>query len=669
MRRFVDVIAMMVLVLGSGSVGRALAAEAVDLSSLIDLGALRQEEALFDEASVVVGASRYAQKTEEAPATVTVLTAEQIRRYGWRTLAEALRTVPGLYTSSDRLYGYVGVRGFLRGGDYNTRLLILVDGHRMNDNIYDSGFVDRTFPVDLDLIRRIEVIRGPASSSYGTNALLGVVNVITRDAGSLRGGEVAAATSSYGTLDRRLTAGGGDEGGPSWIGSYSSYNSAGQALYFPEFDDPSTNDGVAAGVDDERGYHAFAKVRSGSFTLEALKAQRAKQLAPAPWGMVFSDPQAREIDAHEALWLTWARRVGTDTDASVKVSLNRYTYTGTFPYDDGGVYLNRDESEGAWWGVETQVSRTTRTGHRLTAGTELRQAVRQDQSNFDLDPFTLYLSTSQEDDLWAVFVQDEYRPRKDLLINLGLRHDHYDSVGGTTNPRVAFIHEARRDTQLKLMWGQSFRAPNVFERFYADGVSYLANPELEPEETDSWELQWRRILSPATNLTVGLFRFGIDGLITQVEDPGDGSLQFVNLDSIESRGVEVEVARRLRGARELRASYTFQRATDGTTGATLPNAPRHLGKLSWLTPVTGTGLTAGIELLAMGSRLTGDGATAGGHTVTNLTLTGGRGDVDFTVGAYNLFDRGYADPVSDEFIQDTLVQDGRSVRVKVTCHF
>ncbi|MEK6696510.1 MAG: Plug domain-containing protein [Candidatus Deferrimicrobiota bacterium] len=93
----------------------------------------------------VYAASRFEQKSSEAPSSVTVVTSREIRKYGWKTLADLLRTVRGFHVSYDRSYNWVGVRGFLPPGDSNTKILTLVDGHRMNDDVYNQGYVGEDF--------------------------------------------------------------------------------------------------------------------------------------------------------------------------------------------------------------------------------------------------------------------------------------------------------------------------------------------------------------------------------------------------------------------------------------------------------------------------------------------------------------------------------------------
>ena len=117
-----------------------------------DLSKLSLEQLVDLKIDSVYGASAYLQKVTEAPSSVTIVTAQQIRRYGFRTLADVLRSVRGFYVTYDRNYSYVGVRGFSRPGDYNARVLLLIDGHRLNDNVFGSALIGSEFPLDIALI-------------------------------------------------------------------------------------------------------------------------------------------------------------------------------------------------------------------------------------------------------------------------------------------------------------------------------------------------------------------------------------------------------------------------------------------------------------------------------------------------------------------------------------
>ena len=130
------------------------------------------------------------QKPTEAPSSVTVITSDEIKKYGHRTLADVLQSVQGFHVSYDRNYAFLGARG-VSLGDFNSRILLLVDGHRVNNNLTDGAYIDTAFILDIDLIDRVEIIRGPGSVLYGNNAFFGVINVITRQGEQLNGAEVS----------------------------------------------------------------------------------------------------------------------------------------------------------------------------------------------------------------------------------------------------------------------------------------------------------------------------------------------------------------------------------------------------------------------------------------------------------------------------------------------
>jgi outer membrane cobalamin receptor len=153
----------------------------------------------------VYSASRHSEDIRKAPSSVSIITAEDIRRYGWRTLGEALRSLRGFYISDNRRYTYLGVRGFMRPGDDNPRILLLVNGHRLNDKIYDTAAIGTEFPLDLELVDHIEVVRGPGSSLYGTNAIFGVIDIITREPGQKAAVEVSGDAGSLWSRSGRAT--------------------------------------------------------------------------------------------------------------------------------------------------------------------------------------------------------------------------------------------------------------------------------------------------------------------------------------------------------------------------------------------------------------------------------------------------------------------------------
>jgi outer membrane cobalamin receptor len=186
-------------------------------------------------------ASRYLQSALEAPAAVSVVTAEDIRTFGYRNLAEILASMRGLYVSYDRSYHYLGMRGFSTPGDYNTRVLLLVDGVRFNDNLYDQAPVGTDFPIDIDLIERVEFVPGPSAAVYGANAFFGVVNIITREGRQMKGAQLGTELGSHGHARLRFSLGTVDGYGGDWLVSATRSTQRGEDLYFPAYDTPGQN--------------------------------------------------------------------------------------------------------------------------------------------------------------------------------------------------------------------------------------------------------------------------------------------------------------------------------------------------------------------------------------------------------------------------------------------
>ena len=165
------------------------------------------EQLLEVKVQKVTSAAKYEQSTALAPASVTIVTDHDIRLNGYRNLAEVVGSVRGFYSTYDRNYSYLGVRGFNRPGDYNSRILLLIDGHRVNDVAFDGAPVGNDGYLDVDLIDRVEVVRGPGSAVYGSSAFFAVVNVVTRRGRDLQGAEAAFTAGSFDAWQGRFSYG------------------------------------------------------------------------------------------------------------------------------------------------------------------------------------------------------------------------------------------------------------------------------------------------------------------------------------------------------------------------------------------------------------------------------------------------------------------------------
>ena len=273
-------------------------------------------------------------------------------------------------------------------------------------------------------------------------------------------------------------------------------------------------------------------------------------------------------------------------------------------------------------------------------------------------------------DTVGFYVQDEVPLLNRLTLNAGIRYDYFDSFGDTVNPRAALMYTPWTNGVFKFLYGQAYRAPNAYERFY-QGFGYKINPDLGPETIRSYELVYEQILNASLRFNTSLFFNDAKDLITFGEDPADGLFVFENTDEVHSRGAEAEVEWRGRNGVRGNVSYTYAETEDQATGETLSNSPRHVGKLHYSVPLWTEKLMAGLELLGVSERKTVQGNESAGYWIANLTLLSREvvKGLELSASIYNLFDREYADPVSDDFTQDTIEQDGRTFRVKATYKF
>lgn len=641
-----------------------------------DLDAGFGDEAfLLGDIPSVFGASKYEQKVTEAPSRISVVTGDEIRAYGYRTLNELLRSLPGFSTSNDRNYAYTGVRGFGIPGDYDTRLLQLVDGHRVNDNIYASLFSGQSFPVDLHLIERVEVIRGPSSSLYGSSAFFGVVNVITKHGRDIGGWEVSAATGSLETNQARITYGNRLDSGLEVLFSGTASKSDGQSrLYFPDFDDPATNDGIAEGVDGQEFYKFFARASIGDFSVEGAYGTREKVIPTAPYYTVFNARETRTEDIRSYLDFKYQTLLRDGAEVVARLYYDDYRYHGDYLYDYGDpgdpyISLNHDNAIGEWWGAELQW-RKRLADHHLVFGFDYRDSLTEMQENFDLDG--IYLDERTDSSVVALFVQDEIRLANDVVLNLGLRYDDYSEFGGTTNPRAAVIWTPLPGTGLKLLYGEAFRAPNAYEQHYNDGnVTTKAARDLRPETITTLEVVWEQQIRDKLRGTMSVYKNRISDLLALTTDPADGLLVFANEGDAEARGVEVELENQWQNGISATVNYTHQRAEDSATGARLVNYAENMAKLNLMAPLFDERVHLALEGQYESGRLTLDGDETDGRLLVNLSMNVGTWfeQLSATVTAYNLFDEDYAEPASEEHQQNVIEQDGRTVQVRLEFTF
>ena len=653
---------------------RALTVLALTATSIAQ-GSKDLSEASLEELTniQVYSASKHLQSASEAPSSVTVVTADEIQKYGYRTLADILQSVRGFYMTYDREDNFLGVRGFGRLGDWNSRVLVLIDGHRINDNYLGQAMLGTEFLVDVDLIERVEIIRGPSSSLYGTDAFFAVINVITRKPPQLKGVELSFAPASFGTYQERASYGGRYRGIDMLL-SGTFYNSQGQTLFFPQFDSPATNFGITRNTDYENSQHILATISFRGFTLQGLFSARDRGVPIGYFGTVFNDPRTQNVDHHQYFDLNYQHSIGEKWELSARTSYDQARLQAPLAFStglpDGSTTVDTFSFRGNWWDSEMKLSRTLFEKHKITLGTEITDNVRQDQGNYT--PIGNIFETDPANSVvWALYAQDEFTISSKLTLSAGLRYDHYSDFGGTTNPRVGLIYHIFHPTTLKLLYGAAFRAPEPFETTPDLGAFYDDNLQLRPETIRSVEGVVEQELGHHFKLSGDVFRNWIDHLISLETNPSDGKSVYLNSGTADATGVEVELDGRLAGGLEGSASYSYANATEPQTHQLLSNSPQQLAKLSLIVPVVQKILFASLDAQYTSPVQTLLGNTISGFSVLNVTLLGhtvGK-HLDLSTSIYNILDKKYFDPGRPEDPENAIQQDGRNFRIKITVRF
>jgi iron complex outermembrane receptor protein len=596
------------------------------------------------------------------------VTAEEIKRYGWRTLADVLRSVRGFYTAYDRDYTYMGVRGFLRSGDYNSRILLLVNGHRLNENVYDGAQIGTEFPLDLDLIDRIEIVRGPSSSLFGTNAVFGVINVITRRA-QADALEVSGGIASFMSRAGRITAT-GRKGQISALLSGSLYRSAGQeVLFFPEFATQQNHGGFAEDIDGDRYGKAFADLQYGNYRVQGLFSRRTKIIPTGSYNSNFNDPGHYTVDTRGYVDASYHRSLSSKTDLDAKVYYDSYDSLGAAMFggsDPATRIRGVAEGHAHWIGSEATIGRQIGR-HRITLGGEYEHNLLVDMKTFFVGHPPI-LNVHHTPWLAAVYGEAELNLNSKISVRAGGRFDHFDSFGAAFSPRVAVIYSPNSRTALKYIFGRAFRAPNAYESYYEDTV-VIEEPivHLKPEEVQSHELVLEHSFTPWLKMTADGFYNNLTDLIDQQPDPTTGLNHFVNSGQNRGRGLEFELEAKRSSGLTARASYTLADARNQIAKLRLANSPLSTAKLNATLPLWQRGFT-GVELLYSSAQRSYQGTRVPPAFLTNLTLSTRelRGGWQFSGSCYNAFDRRWYAPPGPELLLGRIEQDGRSFRFQLT---
>ncbi len=530
------------------------------------------------EEDVVVGAAKREQSLGNVASAVTVISADRLRRFGYRTIGEAVAGVAGAYLVDNRLSYAIGIRGLQVPGDFNARILVLVDGAAANEAWGAYAGLGFDAIVGVDEIARIEVIRGPVSSVYGTNAFLGIITVVTRGAaeaprawaratGMTINGVLTSAGFAAGGVDRQLRG----------------------AVHFTdrsgETELPSVGGAPTQPHGDQgRAFGGSLVAAYGGSTVQVRAVRHARESPFAPYDAAPAGPAYEKTDRLVLVEGGHARELSARLSAVARAFANLYRYADAAPPADPVVEHRLDTTGTAQvYGAELRGRYELVPGALgLTAGVEASHdrtrstAVRRDQDDTEL------ANNPKRFNVIGVYAELDGQPARWLGATGGLRFDHHSALEDKLSPRAALFVGKPERYGAKLLYAQGFRNPSAFEAYFDDGSDFRAPADLRAETIRSYEVVlWAR---PRPGVAVRLSGFDWDArriIETQAVTDAMGDplfIQFQNVTRYVSRGVEAEAS-----YRDRRGWYAFAGAAlarvgaDDGTGALafggVPNAP------------------------------------------------------------------------------------------------
>jgi outer membrane receptor protein involved in Fe transport len=558
-----------------------------------------QKESYF-RSETIEGVSKHAEALTETPATVTVISRDDIERYGFRTVADVLNFASlGSFAHSDRRYDFAGGRGLFFFEDFNTRILVMLDGHPLNEPWNNFGGVGREMLVPLDLVERIELVYGPSSLLYGGYSLYGIVNVITQTGTSAAGRRVRASGGSWRTgegvaswgLSGVSGASAGKSGTP-WsllvAGGY--YRSEGEPLDLParevdysaQLGGGTEYGGPQSKTDAEKAPFGFLYAQRGDLTLVARSGFRQHGAALAPYGSIYGSTEEYVRDGKSFAELRWDKAVTPSFSVFARAFHDVYSYEEHDPYADAESYpgedgynfvLHTDDHDS---GGELRLS-YRKGAHYVLGGAEYRhRGMTQNVFN------ELFTGLPDETSRNSATVDGTYADTQ--------------PGGSKAQPRVALIYKPKANVSLKGIYARGFRPPSIFEAAYRDDVNQIDNPSLRSEEIASYELSTMWNLNPRVSLQAYGFHSTLHGLIQGVSlqsvddvqggvlppsgDVADliGILQYQSTGDVRSQGAGVAAHARVAGFDAyLNAAYARGRLLAAGEEAALPARSTRLG--------------------------------------------------------------------------------------------
>ncbi len=580
------------------------------LTSICLFGSILPDDATFDATELsldqllstdYIPASHIANQINNAASAVSIVTAQDIHDYGYRTLGEILGSMRGVHTFEDYEYTYLGGRGYGVPGDYAGRIIVLIDGYRADDSFYGQAYLGEDGILDVSLIERVEYIPGGNSAGYANGALLGVINIVTKNADAIGGTKVTLGYGSYKSHALHVSYGSHFDNGIDIIASASKFHSEGRDFTYKDNDDIPITQRHQHGTDNRR---LFFKLGYDALSFESGWVWCTKNIPSYPLYGVFDEHADTQKDTNGFARLKY----DNDLSANLKLSSSlwygtyRYNIRSPYPIFEDGPTGFEGESHIQWFGGDLKLIGTWFDAHTLSMGMEYRydyDAMWQG-TNFDLtsgDPLDKETVSYKNRRTYSAYLYDEFRVMPTVTLSAGIRYETSNLGYRVFSPQAAFIWNIYKNTTFKLSAGETNRQTTVYEGLQS-----------EPERARMAEIVLDQRFDDESRLLLSGYRYHIFDYSTWLDIP-----------AIDTEGFEAEFEKHWLYGSRLRASYAWQHSVQ--MGQQLANTPLHMAKFNASLPLHDDKLRMGFELRYIGERPDNDGNNVASHLLGDATFT------------------------------------------------
>lgn len=584
-----------------------------------------------------IPASTIANQINNAASAVSIVTAKDIRDYGYKSLKEILSSMKGLHFTKDPFYSFLGGRGFSSPSEYAGRIIVLIDGYRADDSYFGQTYFEHDGILDVSIIDRVEFIPSGGSAGYANGALLGVINIITQKGADTNGAKVALGFGSRDSQTKRVSVGTTFDNGADVL-----LLASGLTMQNKDYADQN----IVQDGGEEKNKRFFLKTSYNNATLTSAYSKRGYSMASYPlFGILGNTPN--NSDENFFTHLTY------DMDVTSHLKLSSSAWYGFYNYlfldditPDTGIWENGNSAK--WYGVDMKFVGTWFEDHTLSFGLDYR-------NDFQWRWFDNFYAPMAGNSFnsgrltprktYSAYLYDDFKLSNDVSLNYGLRYEKNDKTYHEASPYAAIIWQALDATQLKLSTSKVFRQPTANE-----------GEKEEPEEVQTFELVLEQKFDHASKLTSSLYQYDIKN-----------SYGFSSKD-IESKGFEIEFEKHWENGTRFKTNYTWQDSRDKSLNTLRVNSPHHTAKFNLSTPLVTKSLRLGVEAQYVSKRLMSESTSFAGdyapaYTIANVNLLAHQllPNLDVSFKIHNILNTHYQNVLSYTTAdgKPTLSDDGR----------